>query len=183
MVEKGQALWFPPSRERGKASINTTDQKAHIRACTLSRFSCVWLSAIPWTIIRQAPQSMGFPRQECWRGLLFPSPEKSSWPRDWIHVSYVSCIGRWILYHQRHPGSPLKHKASSCPHTQETGSPRASRGESSRLHGDQVMKEGPSKEKTMLPTQRMTQGHRCVRSQCLKPLRNHVTPTQTEGRD
>ena len=23
----------------------------------------------------------------------------SSWPRDWIHVSCISCIGRWILYH------------------------------------------------------------------------------------
>ena len=74
----------------------------------------------------------------------------------------------------------LKHKASSCPQTQETGSPRASRGESSHLHGDQVMKEGPSKVKTMLPTQSMTQGHRCVRSQCLRPLRNYVTPTQIE---
>ena len=81
------------------------------------------------------------------------------------------------------PRKPLKHKASSCPQTQETGSPRASRGESSHLHGDQVMKEGPSKVKTMLPPQSMTQGHRCVRSQCLRPLRNYVTPTQIEGRD
>ena len=23
----------------------------------------------------------------------------SSWPRDWTHLSYVSCIGRWVLYH------------------------------------------------------------------------------------
>ena len=23
---------------------------------------------------------------------------RSSWPRDWTHISYVSCIGRWILY-------------------------------------------------------------------------------------
>ena len=23
----------------------------------------------------------------------------SSWPRDWTHVSYLSCIGRWVLYH------------------------------------------------------------------------------------
>ena len=23
----------------------------------------------------------------------------SSWPRDWTHISWVSCIGRWILYH------------------------------------------------------------------------------------
>ena len=28
----------------------------------------------PWTAARQAPLSMGFPRQEYWSGLLFPSP-------------------------------------------------------------------------------------------------------------
>ena len=28
----------------------------------------------PWTVARQAPLSMGFPRQEHWSGLPFPSP-------------------------------------------------------------------------------------------------------------
>ena len=28
----------------------------------------------PWTVAHQAPPSMGFPRQEHWSGLLFPSP-------------------------------------------------------------------------------------------------------------
>ena len=28
----------------------------------------------PWTVAYQAPQSMGFSRQECWSGLPFPSP-------------------------------------------------------------------------------------------------------------
>ena len=28
----------------------------------------------PWTVARQAPQSMGFPRQECWSRLPFPLP-------------------------------------------------------------------------------------------------------------
>ena len=28
----------------------------------------------PWTVARQAPLSMGFPRQEYWGGLPFPSP-------------------------------------------------------------------------------------------------------------
>ena len=31
-------------------------------------------SAIPWTVARQALLSMGFPRQEYWSGLPFPSP-------------------------------------------------------------------------------------------------------------
>ena len=29
---------------------------------------------IPWTVACQAPLSMGFPRQEYWSGLPFPSP-------------------------------------------------------------------------------------------------------------
>ena len=28
----------------------------------------------PWTVACQSPLSMGFPRQEYWSGLLFPSP-------------------------------------------------------------------------------------------------------------
>ena len=30
--------------------------------------------ATPWTVAGQAPLSMGFPRQEYWSGLPFPSP-------------------------------------------------------------------------------------------------------------
>ena len=29
-----------------------------------------------------------------------PSSRESSQPRDRTHVSYISCIGRWVLYHQ-----------------------------------------------------------------------------------
>ena len=32
------------------------------------------LFATPWAVARQAPLSMGFPRQEHWSGLPFPSP-------------------------------------------------------------------------------------------------------------
>ena len=31
------------------------------------------LFSTPWTVAHQAPLSMGFPRQEYWSGLLFPS--------------------------------------------------------------------------------------------------------------
>ena len=34
--------------------------------------SCLTL-AIPWTVVHKAPLSLGFPRQECWSGLPFPS--------------------------------------------------------------------------------------------------------------
>ena len=34
----------------------------------------IWLCATPWTVAHQTPPSMGFPRQEYWNGLPFPSP-------------------------------------------------------------------------------------------------------------
>ena len=61
-------------------------------ACMLSRLSCVQLFAIPWTVAHQASLSMGFSRQEYWSGL--PCPPPGIEPQ-----LYVSCIGRWVLYH------------------------------------------------------------------------------------
>ena len=37
------------------------------------------------------------------------SSRGSSWPRDRTWISYVSCIGRWVLYHWYHLGSPSGH--------------------------------------------------------------------------
>ena len=31
--------------------------------------------------------------------VAMPSSRRSSRPRDWTRISWVSCIGRWILYH------------------------------------------------------------------------------------
>ena len=41
--------------------------------CCLIAKSCRTL-ATPWTVARQAPLPIGFPRQEYWSGLPFPSP-------------------------------------------------------------------------------------------------------------
>ena len=57
----------------------------------------------PRDYVHQAPLSMEFCRQEYCSGLPFPPPGESSWPRDW---TWVSCIGRQILYHLSHQGSP-----------------------------------------------------------------------------
>ena len=40
----------------------------------LSRFSCVRLLAMPWTVAHQAPLSLGFSRQEYQSGLPCPPP-------------------------------------------------------------------------------------------------------------
>ena len=47
---------------------------ACVHLCVLSRFGCVWLFVIPWTVAHQAPLSVGFSRQEYWGGVPFPPP-------------------------------------------------------------------------------------------------------------
>ena len=43
-------------------------------ACMISHFRHVWLFTALCTVAREAPLSMGFSRQEYWRGLPFPPP-------------------------------------------------------------------------------------------------------------
>ena len=59
-----------------------------LKVKSLSR---VRLFATPWTVAYQAPQSMGFSRQEFWSGLPFPSPGDLPWPRDRTPVSRIVC--------------------------------------------------------------------------------------------
>ena len=47
----------------------------------LQSLSCVQLFVTPWTTACQAPLSMGFPRQESWSRLPFPSPGDLPNPR------------------------------------------------------------------------------------------------------
>ena len=70
-------------------------------ACLLSCFTCVRLFATLWTVARQAPLSMGFSRQDTRVGChfllqgIFPTQGLNLCPC----VSYVSCIGRRVIYH------------------------------------------------------------------------------------
>ena len=54
--------------------LNRTELSYSLQRHMLNRFSHVQLFAIPWTADGQAPLFMGFPRQEYWSGLPFPSP-------------------------------------------------------------------------------------------------------------
>ena len=47
-------------------------QKCSACMCIRSDFCDVQLFVTPWTVARQAPLSIGFSRQEYWRGLLCP---------------------------------------------------------------------------------------------------------------
>ena len=65
-----------------------------------------WTVVYPWTVVCQAPLSIGFPRQKYWGGLLFPSP--GDLPRWGIE----RCLLHWQVdslpvSHQRSPWQPL----------------------------------------------------------------------------
>ena len=95
---RGDRVTVPPGR--GHAHLvpdarQPTEESRVLSAGVLRRVRHV---ATPWTVAHQAPLSMGFPRQEYWSGLPFPSPGGSSQPRDQTHVSCVSCTSRRVLY-------------------------------------------------------------------------------------
>ena len=48
--------------------IYSTSTDLNVVCCMLSHFSLVQLFVTLWTVAHQAPLSMGFSRQECWRG-------------------------------------------------------------------------------------------------------------------
>ena len=58
--------------------------------------SRVQLCETPWTVARQAPLSMGFPRQEYWSGVPLPPPGDPPDPKDRTCNSCISCVGSAI---------------------------------------------------------------------------------------
>ena len=69
-------------------------------ACSLSHGQ---LFSTPWTVVHQAPLSMGFSRQEHWSGLPFPSPGDLPTQGSNPHLLHWQA---WILYNDRHLRSP-----------------------------------------------------------------------------
>ena len=73
----------------GQSNQHFTSLQWEICACVLSHFSCVRLS-------------MGI-----LQAITISFSRGSSQPRDPTHVSCISCIGRWVLYHKCHLESPV----------------------------------------------------------------------------
>ena len=65
-------LGTPPSSPCFSSS-SSMEIRTIVCVCVQS-LSHVQLFVTPWTLACQAPLSMGFPRQEYWSGLPFPSP-------------------------------------------------------------------------------------------------------------
>ena len=95
---------------------------------SVQSLSHVQLFAVPWTIAHHAPLSMGFPRQEYWRG--FPFPTLGDLPKSGISPALAG--GFLIAEPPGKPqdredpprggnGDPLQYLAWRIPWTEEPG--------------------------------------------------------------
>ena len=77
----GRSCWTGLCFHSAIGSIHSCQRALFVNVSDITSLPCLkprWLqlstSATPWTVARQAPLPMGFPRQEYWNWLLFPSP-------------------------------------------------------------------------------------------------------------
>ena len=80
--------------------------------CTWARLlSCVQFFGPMWTVACWAPLSMGFFRQECWSGLIFPS--LGDLPDPGVEIESLALTGRFFAteppfgFHLGNPGAYL----------------------------------------------------------------------------
>ena len=77
----------------------TTDTSIYFAVIAVELLSYVELFVTLWTVDHQSPLSMGFLRQEYWRGLPFPSPRVI--PDPGIEPTSPALAGRFFT------GEPL----------------------------------------------------------------------------
>ena len=82
----------------------------------IHHFSRVQLFVTLWTIAHQAPQSMGFPKQEYWSGLPFLPPGDLLNPKMEPESPVSPALAGGPFYHQHYLGLPggSDGKASAC---------------------------------------------------------------------
>ena len=80
-----------------ESSSSYSDLFSSVHVCMLSHFSCVWLLATLWTVAHHV-YPMDSPGKNTGVSKPRPPPGESSQPRNWSHFSYVSCLGKQVLY-------------------------------------------------------------------------------------
>ena len=93
---KGLQYWLIPSK------------RVRIVKKVSIRFLCevtpvIWLSD-PMCCSLPGSSVHGIPKARILERVAISFSRGSSWPRDWTHISWVSCIGRQVLYCQHHLG-------------------------------------------------------------------------------
>ena len=140
-----------------------------MHACKLSRFSCVQLFGILWTVACQAPLSMGFSRQEHW--IVLPCPPPRDLPDLGIKpaspVAPALQADSLLLSHQ---GSPNTGDLSSIP------------GQGTSSHVPQLIpaRATPTQKKKKKPTNLTPRSHTAVFPQDSAPGQSQASLLQGE---
>ena len=114
-LEKISFHFNPKGNAKERSNYRTIALISHASKVKVKSLSHVQLLATPWTAAYQAPQSMGFSRQEYWSGLPLPSPgipfelfqilkddamkvlhsirqqiwKSQQWPQDWKRSVFI----------------------------------------------------------------------------------------------
>ena len=84
-------------RGHGFHMVRETEILHAVPAAVPSCFSCLSLQS--YGLLPDRPSVHGILQARILESVATSSSRGSSWPKDWTLVSYVSCIGRWVLYH------------------------------------------------------------------------------------
>ena len=105
MQVAGPKKWF--FRMRNPDFRKKVSMEGKIWYVCAPSLSHVLLFATPWTIARQAPLSVGFPRQECWNGLpLSPMGDHPYWGIEPASPASPTLAGRFFTTEP--PGKPMQ---------------------------------------------------------------------------
>ena len=99
-----QQLRLHSSNAEGKGLLSgwgTKSPHASQHKCVLNRFSCVRLCD-PMNCSLPGSSVQGILQARILEWVAIPSSRGSSQPRVRTHISYISCTGRWVLYHLCH---------------------------------------------------------------------------------
>ena len=105
--EELKSLLMKIKEESENANLKLNIQKMKIiwsyhflaNVYVLSHFSHVWLFATPWTVVAPPGSSVhGILQARILELITISFSRVSSWPMDRTLVTYVSCIGRQVLY-------------------------------------------------------------------------------------
>ena len=133
----------------------------------LSHFSRVL--ATLWTVALPAPWSMGILQARILEWMVISSSRGCSRSRDRTHLSYISCIGRQVLYHWHHWGSPMRERCClkrladiSFLHITSKGAEALEEGWHPRSHGrgSSIYDGGLQLPGTTFPARSWRQGER-----------------------
>ena len=91
--------------------LHSTDLFVYPCMCAKSLQSCPTLCH-PTGCSPRGSSLHGILQTRILKWVTMPSSRGSSWPRDQTRVSYLSCIGKHVLYHKCCLGSPLSNLTS-----------------------------------------------------------------------